>query len=224
MSTWPRKIYSQCNTNGVLFDKAVTTLLGYPGGLGGSYTVPKTVTSIGDYAFADSALTGVTIPGGVTSIGGSAFNFCAGLINIAIPASVTSIASYAFGNCGNLAGAYFQGNPPGADSTVFTGDNGVVYYLPALAMNWGVMFGGLPTALWNPLAQSAGAGFGPGTNGFGFNITGNSGLMIVVEASPTLANPAWTPLATNTLTGVQARFNDPQSTNSPTRYYRIRSP
>ncbi len=33
-----------------------------------------------------------------------------------------------------------------------------------------------------------------------------------------------TPRHANTLTGIAARFNDPQSTNSPTRYYRIRSP
>ena len=33
--------------NGVLFDKAQATLLQFPGGLGGSYTIPNSVTSIG---------------------------------------------------------------------------------------------------------------------------------------------------------------------------------
>ena len=35
--------------NGVLFDKAQVTLLQFPGGLGGSYTISNSVTSIGDY-------------------------------------------------------------------------------------------------------------------------------------------------------------------------------
>src|SRR5208283_1208363 len=39
----------------------------------------RTVTSIGGYAFYDSSLAGVTIPGSVTSIGQSAFLFCASL-------------------------------------------------------------------------------------------------------------------------------------------------
>jgi hypothetical protein len=38
-------------TNGVLFDKAQETLLEFPGGLGGSYTIPNGVTSIGAGAF-----------------------------------------------------------------------------------------------------------------------------------------------------------------------------
>ncbi len=36
--------------NGVLFDKTQATLLEFPGGLGGSYTIPNSVTSIGTNA------------------------------------------------------------------------------------------------------------------------------------------------------------------------------
>ncbi len=39
------------SANGVLFDKNQTTLIQYPGGLGGSYTIPDTVTNIGANAF-----------------------------------------------------------------------------------------------------------------------------------------------------------------------------
>jgi hypothetical protein len=39
-----------------------------------------------------------------------------------------------------------------------------------------------------------------------------------------LANPTWYPLQTNTLTGGSFYFSDPQWTNYPGRFYRIRSP
>ena len=69
---------------GVLFDKSQTTLLQYPPGLAGSYMIPGSVTSIGDYAFGDARLTGVTIPGSVTNIGVDAFAGCATLAAIAV--------------------------------------------------------------------------------------------------------------------------------------------
>ena len=51
-----------------------------------------------------------------------------------------------------------------------------------------------------------------------------SGLVIVVEASADLANPFWTPVGTNTLTGGSSYFSDPEWTNYPARFYRLRSP
>jgi len=52
-----------CSVNGALFNQSQTMLVQYPGGLGGSYTIPINVTSIGDRAFElCTNLTGVTIP------------------------------------------------------------------------------------------------------------------------------------------------------------------
>jgi hypothetical protein len=62
------------------------------------------------------------------------------------------------------------------------------------------------------------------TNQFGFNINWANGMTVVVEASTNLANPAWSPLATNTLTSGSAHFSDPKWTNYPARFYRLRSP
>jgi hypothetical protein len=84
--------------------------------------------------------------------------------------------------------------------------------------------GGFPTVLWNPQVQVASASFGVRTNRFGFTITGTSNLVIVVEASTNLANPLWSPVGTNTLTGGSAYFSDAQWTNYPRRFYRLRSP
>jgi hypothetical protein len=39
-----------------------------------------------------------------------------------------------------------------------------------------------------------------------------------------LANPVWSPLQTNTLTGGSCYFSDSQWTNYPGRFYRLRSP
>jgi hypothetical protein len=49
-------------------------------------------------------------------------------------------------------------------------------------------------------------------------------IPLVVEACTNLANPIWSPLATNTLSNGSSYFSDPQWTNYPTRFYRLRSP
>jgi hypothetical protein len=79
------------------------TITGYTG-VGGAVTIPGTivgdpVTTIGFEAFADSNLTGVTIPTSVTSIESLAFTDCFYLPSITIPGSVTSIGPGAFDAC-----------------------------------------------------------------------------------------------------------------------------
>ncbi|MGD0261934.1 MAG: hypothetical protein ABSD29_19365, partial [Verrucomicrobiota bacterium] len=89
---------------------------------------------------------------------------------------------------------------------------------------WGLTFAGVPAVLWNPQAQTGDGSFGVRTNRFGFNITGTSNLVVVVEACTDLANPAWSPVGTNTLTGGSSYFSDPQWTNYPARWARTPSP
>ena len=95
---------SYCDVDGVLFNKDKTELVQYPAGkTSASYSIPNSVTEIGDGAFSYcTSLVSITIPNGVTSIDDSTFYGCTNLKEIVIPNSVTSIGAYAFVNCPNL--------------------------------------------------------------------------------------------------------------------------
>ena len=260
-----------CSVNGVLFNKSQTTLIQCPGGIIGSYTIPNSVTTIGNEAFTLCRsltsvqipntimgigalafggcirLTSVAIPDSVTYIGVRAFSDCrslasvtigknvtrisdyvfsgcTSLIIITIPNSVTNIGNSTFYNCINLTSIYFKGNAPSVSSSSFKGDNNATVYYLAGTTGWGPTFAGRPAVLWNPQVLTSVASFGVWTNRFGFTITGTSNLVIVVEACTDLANPIWSPLQTNTLSGNSFYFSDPQWTNYPGRFYRLRSP
>ena len=74
-------------------------------------TIPSTVTTIGDNAFAHcSSLTSMTIPSSVTTIGDSAFASCTSLTSVMIPSSVTIIGYGAFSSCDSLTTVIVQGS------------------------------------------------------------------------------------------------------------------
>ena len=88
------------DASGVLFNKDKTTLVQCPG------------------AFAV-----YTIPGSVTSIGDDAFSGCASLTSVTIPDSVTSIGNYAFSCCGSLTNVYFTGTEEAWNGITIDGGN-----------------------------------------------------------------------------------------------------
>ena len=91
------------SVNGILYNKNKTELICCPSGYHGSFSIPSSVTNIGDLAFgACSSLTSVTIPNSVTSIGYTAFSACSSLKSVTIPDSVISIGPGAFNLCSSL--------------------------------------------------------------------------------------------------------------------------
>ena len=86
----------------VLYNVDMTTLIAFLSDEK-SFTIPSSVTSVGDSVFCCcESLQQITIPSSVTSIGNSAFSFCSSLQQITIPLSVTSIGDRAFSWCKSL--------------------------------------------------------------------------------------------------------------------------
>jgi hypothetical protein len=213
------------SVNGVLFNKGQTQLIRYPAGITASaYTVPGGVISIADGAFAECySLQNVTFPDTLGSIGQFSFAACYGLTSVTLPASVSNLTEFAFSICYGLSSVYCYGNAPTATPQSFNSDNLTVYYLPG-TLGWGPTLGGQPTAVWSlpyPIILSGGPDFGVMANRFGFIISWAADLPVVVQASSNLSNPAWTSLATNTLTNGFSYFSDPTWTNAPYRFYRL---
>jgi hypothetical protein len=186
-------------------------------------TIGDGVTSIGEETFTyDHSLATVTIGDSLTNIGFNAFGMCGSLTSVSIGRSVNSISTDAFYSCSNVTSVYFQGDAPSLGLTVFALVNSAtIYYLPGTT-GWSNTFSGLPTVLWNPQVQRA--SYGIRTNQFGFDITGSSNLVVVIEATTNLANPTWYPLQTNTLNGNSLYFTDPQWSNYAGRFYRVTWP
>ena len=98
------------------------TIIAYANASGTTYTIPDSVTTIGNSAFYKcTSLTSVNIPDSVTTIGNSAFYNCNSLTSVNIPDSVTTIGEWAFFGCTSLTSV----NIP--DSVTTIGDSAFSY-------------------------------------------------------------------------------------------------
>jgi hypothetical protein len=99
--------------NGMLLNKAETTLIAYPSATGA--IILPSITTVGAYAFSYcSSLTSVSLPA-MTSIGDSAFNSCMDLALVSLPATPPSIGNGIFNNTG-YSGTITISVPTGAVS------------------------------------------------------------------------------------------------------------
>ena len=114
-------VYS--SDDGVLLNKEKNTIIQYPGGKTGAYTIPASVTTIGLTSFMDSqGLTSVSIGNSVTSIGNGAFSYCPVLKSVSIGYSVNSIGGGAFFYCDVLTTINVD-----ESNAVYTSESGVLF-------------------------------------------------------------------------------------------------
>jgi len=205
------------SVGGVLFDKSQTTLVEYPDGLTGSYTIPTGVTTLEKRSFVACQLSSVTIASSVTRIGASAFQNCYGLTNATIAGSLTNLGDYAFADCPFLRCVFFMGNAPPHISLSQFAFNGVqegsIWFLPG-STGWPPAFGGS----WDPFVQAAGV---QGSE-FTLEISTTGYIPVLVEASTNLTTGAWIPLGASFPAPNLYQFRDPDWTLYPARFYRIR--
>lgn len=90
-----------CSVDGVLFNKSKTELYAYPlNNPSKTYTVPSSVITIGEYAFASASfLETVNLPNSLQRIKSCAFYSCSKLTKIKIPNNVKNIEGWAFYRC-----------------------------------------------------------------------------------------------------------------------------
>ena len=101
------------SVDGVLFDKAKTTLLRCPNAKTGKYNILEGVTLIDSYAFSGcQSLSNITLPSSLLVLSSGAFADCNGLESIFLPKKVSAIGDYAFAGCDHLASIEVElGNP-----------------------------------------------------------------------------------------------------------------
>jgi hypothetical protein len=203
------------SVDGILFDRSQKTLIRYPPGKVGNYTIPYGTTRVETFAFADAS----------------------SLSSVILPSTVVSLGYGSFSSSTSLTALYFLGKAPSIEpspfgESLFAYDSKVksVYYLPGTT-GWGPTFGGVPiavgTIVWslpNPVILNGGTAFGANPGGFAFIISWATNTSVVIEACTALDNSNWIPLSTNTLIDGTVSFTDPEWANYRSRFYRVRSP
>ena len=94
------------DADGALYTKDKATLVAFPGGRSGSYTVAAAARTIASDAFSHSALSSITLPDRLSAIEYGAFEYCSALVGLIIPAGVTGIATPICDGCDKLSGIW----------------------------------------------------------------------------------------------------------------------
>ena len=100
---------SYASVSGVVFSKDMKTLVCYPSGKAGAYTIPGSVTEVEEYAFYNAEkMTSLTIPDSVETIHTSTFESSNALSKVTVPGSIEAITGRAFYGCSALSQVVVQ--------------------------------------------------------------------------------------------------------------------
>ena len=94
------------DADGALYTKDKATLVAFPGGRSGSYTVAAATRTIAHDAFSNSALSSITLPDRLSTIEYSAFKYCSALAGLIIPAGITELQTPICFGCEKLSGIW----------------------------------------------------------------------------------------------------------------------
>lgn len=93
------------SVDGVLFNADVTDILWFPLDKSGDYSLPSSVTAIGDYVFRNSRITRFTMPDNITKIGKAVFSG-SGVQSVVLSDNLATIPQATFQGCNGLTEVY----------------------------------------------------------------------------------------------------------------------
>lgn len=106
--------------DGVLLSGDGKSILWFPMGKGGEYTLPATVTTVGDYAFRNCRIETFHFADGLTSIGKYAF-YNSSVKEVSLPSTVKQIPTGLFQKCADLTTVHLGKNTEMLGDYVFDG-------------------------------------------------------------------------------------------------------
>lgn len=109
-----------CSKDGVLLSGDGKSILWFPMGKKGEYTLPSTVTTVGDYAFRNCRIETFRFADGLTSIGKYAF-YNSSVKEVSLPSTVKQIPTGLFQKCANLTTVHLGKNTEMLGDYVFDG-------------------------------------------------------------------------------------------------------
>lgn len=109
-----------CSKDGVLLSGDGKDILWFPMGKGGEYTLPATVTTVGDYAFRNCRIETFHFADGLTSIGKYAF-YNSSVKEVSLPSTVKQIPTGLFQKCADLTTVHLGKNTEMLGDYVFDG-------------------------------------------------------------------------------------------------------
>lgn len=109
-----------CSKDGVLLSGDGKNILWFPMGKEGEYTLPSTVTTVGDYAFRNCRIETFHFADGLTSIGKYAF-YNSSVKEVSLPSTVKQIPTGLFQKCAYLTTVHLGKNTEMLGDYVFDG-------------------------------------------------------------------------------------------------------